>query len=359
MLPPSTMLSTGLLHHLHLLHLVLLLLLLTQPSPNGSAHRLHHNHRHGRGSWGKGGSWGKVRHCPTCPYFLNTTREVTTPEGVPANLTCGVKNLFDRKVSWIRRRDLHVLTAGSYTYTSDSRFRALHLVGSPFWTLQVDSPRAHDSGVYECQVSMQPKISRRFFLFVVIPSAEIHGTRQVYMKTGSDINITCLVSGHLRDSPITWYHAPLPVPPEKPAVREIRTGGRGGVQLVTDKHAGTSWLLVKHATWRDAGNYTCAPRHARPASVAIHVVDESPAAMQHDSSSAASPFLPSCLLLLLLLVLHWTTTLNTTTISTKQAWQYSERVVVWVFLSPLLLLLLLSSSSCHQQEPLVGQLHKL
>lgn len=92
------------------------------------------------------------------------------------------------------------------------------------------------------------------------------------MKTGSDINITCLVTGHLRDSPITWYHAPAAASPGEPQ-REISTGGRGGVQLVTDKHAGTSWLLVSRATWKDAGNYTCAPLHARPASVAIHVVD--------------------------------------------------------------------------------------
>ena len=92
------------------------------------------------------------------------------------------------------------------------------------------------------------------------------------MKTGSDINITCVVSGHLRDSPITWYYASL-ITQAKPGVREIHAGGRGGVQLVTDRHAGSSWLLVNHATWRDAGNYTCAPLYARPASVIIHVVD--------------------------------------------------------------------------------------
>ncbi|KAK8380547.1 hypothetical protein O3P69_016857 [Scylla paramamosain] len=176
------------------------------------------------------------------------------------------------------------------------RYTPLHLMGSPFWTLQVESPRAADSGVYECQVSTQPKMYRRFVFLVVVPSAEIQGTQQVYMKTGSDINITCVVSGHLRDSPITWYYSPL-----NQKAREVHAAGRGGVQLVTDKHAGTSWLLVDHATWRDAGNYTCAPMHARPASVVIHVVDEeSPAAMQHDSGSAASPLLPSLLLLLLL-----------------------------------------------------------
>lgn len=56
-------------------------------------------------------------------------------------------------------------------------------------------------------------------------------------------------------------------------VEEISTAGRGGVQLVTDKHAGTSWLLVTHATWRDAGNYSCVPAHGRPTTVSIHVLD--------------------------------------------------------------------------------------
>ena len=27
------------------------------------------------------------------------------------------------QVSWIRKRDLHILTAGIYTYTSDARFQ--------------------------------------------------------------------------------------------------------------------------------------------------------------------------------------------------------------------------------------------
>ncbi|XP_069166034.1 uncharacterized protein [Procambarus clarkii] len=243
--------------------------------------------------------------CLTCPYFLNTTTHVTTSLGVPANLTCGVRNLVDRKVSWIRRRDLHVLTTGAFTYTTDVRFRALHLVGSPYWTLQVDDPLVTDSGVYECQVSTQPKIFRRFTLNVVVPSAEIQGTHQMFMKAGSDINITCIVTGNVRGSHVTWYHA-LPRQSKSAVLEEINAGGRGGVQLVTDKHAGTSWLLVTHATWRDAGNYTCAPANARPASVAIHVLDEeAPAAMQHDlQASHGAPTCPSHALHVLLVGVH-------------------------------------------------------
>ncbi|XP_063883103.1 kin of IRRE-like protein 3 isoform X2 [Scylla paramamosain] len=241
--------------------------------------------------------------CPTCPYFLPTPTDVTTPVGIPANLTCGVRQLGDKKVSWIRRKDLHVLTTGNFTYTTDTRFRALHLPGSPFWSLEVDRPAITDSGVYECQVSTQPKIFRRFKLSVLVPSATITGTREIFMKAGSDINITCVVKGAIRGAPITWYHV-LPRPSsQKEEIVEINAGGRGGVQLVTDKNSGTSWLLVNHATWRDAGNYTCATVHATPASVSVHVLDEAPAELHHDpepsgakNRAPGTPALPFLLL---------------------------------------------------------------
>ena len=52
----------------------------------------------------------------------------------------------------------------------------------------------------------------------------------------------------------------------------IKSGSRGGVQLVTDRKAGVSWLRVASATSGDQGNYTCAPLHVKPARVAIHVL---------------------------------------------------------------------------------------
>ncbi|XP_068237427.1 uncharacterized protein [Palaemon carinicauda] len=258
-------------------------------------------------------SEGSNRACPMCPYFINTPTNVTAPQGLPANLTCGVRNLSDRKVSWIRRKDLHVLTTGAFTYTTDVRFRVVHLEGSPYWTLEVGSPSVNDSGVYECQISTQPKIFRRFTLNVIVPRAEITGTQQIFMKAGSDINITCIVAGAVRGATVKWYHV-LPQPRNGVSTIEINVGERGGVQLVTDKNEGTSWLLVTHATWKDAGNYTCAPAYAKPASVSVHVLDgvlvaeETPAAMQHDlqpsSGSVLLSTVPLSFLLVMLNLLH-------------------------------------------------------
>lgn len=45
---------------------------------------------------------------------------------------------LNMQVSWVRHRDIHLLTVGRYTYTSDQRFRAIHLPHSEDWTLQVN-----------------------------------------------------------------------------------------------------------------------------------------------------------------------------------------------------------------------------
>jgi hypothetical protein len=52
-------------------------------------------------------------------------------------------------VSWIRKRDLHIMTIGILTYTQDQRYQAIHTEGSDEWSLRVTSPQPRDSGVYE------------------------------------------------------------------------------------------------------------------------------------------------------------------------------------------------------------------
>ncbi|XP_050728642.1 uncharacterized protein LOC127004636 isoform X2 [Eriocheir sinensis] len=234
-------------------------------------------------------------HCRGCPYFLNTPTHIVTAVGADVNLTCGVRMLGDRQVrsvSWIRKRDLHVLTTNTFTYTTESRFSAVHVESSPYWVLSVTRAQINDSGVYECQVAAQPKIYKQFKLDVVVPQATIVGSNDVFMKAGSDLNVTCTITGATEQAaPVTWYHTNPTTRSSNNVVQELNSGNRGGVQLVTDRRAGVSWLLVTHATWRDAGNYTCAPDHAVPASVVVHVLDESPAAMQPhlQAGSSASP----------------------------------------------------------------------
>ncbi|KAG7300294.1 hypothetical protein JYU34_015879 [Plutella xylostella] len=223
------------------------------------------------------------------PYFDNATkREYTAAVGQPAYLHCRVKNLGDRAVSWIRKRDLHILTVGVHTYSSDARFAALHTDGSDVWTMRVAPAQPRDSGAYECQVSTEPKISLSFRLTVVVSKAEILSGPELFVRAGSDINLTC-IARHAPDPPsfIYWYRG----------TNVVNYAQRGGISVETEQRTRTSRLLIARASPRDSGNYTCAPSSSDSASVVVHVVSgERPAAMQSDTTKLA----PSLSLILLL-----------------------------------------------------------
>lgn len=67
----------------------------------------------------------------------------------------------------MRHRDLHILTVGAYTYTSDQRFTATYHRNTNEWTLQIKFAQKRDAGAYECQVSTQPVKSFSIDLHIV------------------------------------------------------------------------------------------------------------------------------------------------------------------------------------------------
>lgn len=49
---------------------------------------------------------------------------------------------------------------------------------------------------------------------------------------------------------------------------------RGGVSVITEKgDITTSYLLIQRAKISDSGKYTCAPSHANPQTVNVHVLN--------------------------------------------------------------------------------------
>ena len=56
------------------------------------------------------------------------------------------------QVTWIRHRDVHILTVGEYTYTTDQRFLARHNSDTDEWTLVIKYVQERDAGIYECQI---------------------------------------------------------------------------------------------------------------------------------------------------------------------------------------------------------------
>uniref|UniRef100_A0ABD2X8G9 Ig-like domain-containing protein n=1 Tax=Trichogramma kaykai TaxID=54128 RepID=A0ABD2X8G9_9HYME len=231
------------------------------------------------------------------PYFdKSASKNVTALLGKTTYLNCRVKNLGNKTVSWVRHRDIHLLTIGRYTYTNDQRFRAIHHVHSDDWVLQIKYPQHRDSGIYECQVSTTPHTSHFIHLNVVEPVTEILGGPDLYIDRGSTINLTCIV----QQSPeppayIFWNHNDAIISYDS---------SRGGVSVVTEKgDSTTSFLLVQQAKPSDSGKYTCNPSNAQTKSITVHVLNEYPAAMQH-GGQAHQPRLYSLLLLGLCLLLY-------------------------------------------------------
>ena len=55
-------------------------------------------------------------------------------------------------MTWIRHRDVHILTVGEYTYTTDERFAARHNRATDEWVLVIKYVQERDAGIYECQI---------------------------------------------------------------------------------------------------------------------------------------------------------------------------------------------------------------
>ncbi|XP_063601697.1 protein sidekick-2-like [Penaeus indicus] len=221
---------------------------------------------------------------PKGPHFHpDSPRHIAAAVGSPALMPCRARNLGAKSVSWIRHRDLHVLTVNSFTFTNDERFSAHrdHVTGD--WVLVLRRPQPSDSGFYECSISTKPVTALSVKLEVVVPTTELLGDGHVYLDKGSTLNLTCVV--HSSPTPpefILWYH-------REKLVNYGRREGR--LIAVNTQHSGDttrSSLLVYNASVWDSGNYSCKPSNSRKVFISVHVLEsETPAAMQTTTSAGA------------------------------------------------------------------------
>ncbi|XP_069159513.1 hemicentin-2 isoform X3 [Procambarus clarkii] len=228
------------------------------------------------------------------PYFDSSmSTNLSAHVGRQAELHCRVHSIGNRTVSWIRGRDLRILTVGRYTYTTDLRYEALHQHGTNQWTLRIKSTQPRDQGTYECQISTKPIKAFTIYLRVLEPRGEILGSPDLYVQKSSMINLTCVLHD-LPEPPayVLWYHGNKSI---------SYSSGRGGVSMVVEKGPTTlSYLLITCAGLHDTGLYTCAPSNLNTTSIMLHVLDatndvpagEEPAAMHTNSSTPHSPTRP-------------------------------------------------------------------
>jgi hypothetical protein len=86
-----------------------------------------------------------------------------------------------------------------------------------------------------------------------VSRAEILGNSEVFIKSGNDINLTCVA--HEAPSPpsfIYWYKAGS----------VINYSQRGGISVLTERQTKTSKLVISRAMSSDSGNYTCMPSNS-------------------------------------------------------------------------------------------------
>ncbi|XP_073811969.1 defective proboscis extension response 13 isoform X2 [Musca autumnalis] len=207
-------------------------------------------------------------------YFgTENSTVITTQVGATALIPCTVHQIGEGLVSWIRKKDYHLLTVGLTTYSSDERFSTNHLKNSEDWTLQIKYVQQRDAGVYECQISTHPPTSIFLHLIVVEARAQISGPPIRYLTPGSTLKLHCLIVQNTENSEyIFWYHDN----------RMINYDFDRGINVSTDADFQSSELVVSNTKREHSGNYTCVASNTQPASVLVHIFKgDNPAAMYH------------------------------------------------------------------------------
>nr|XP_045615182.1 uncharacterized protein LOC123768575 [Procambarus clarkii] len=208
------------------------------------------------------------------------------------------------QVTWLKRDEDHLLTAGGQVYSSDTRFSVAHIKHQDLWELSLRDVRLSDAGLYECQLTTHPPTSLFFTLKVVEARATIEGYPEIHFHLGHSLRLHCTVE-QATEPPlyIFWYHNGSIVNhyPNKP------------VRIQNHRYGST--LTIKNITWSHSGMYRCEPHLATPARITVHVSGQ-PAAMHigghsdvvedelspHGTSSPLVP-LPQFLATLTLIVL--------------------------------------------------------
>ncbi|KAM3959406.1 protein amalgam [Aphomia sociella] len=235
------------------------------------------------------------------PSINNTQEDVLVQLGAVAFLHCPVRNLGERGVSWVRRRDWHIISSGVLMYTNDERFQVLHSEGSDDWILQIKYVQKRDNGTYECQVSTgSGTLSRLVHLHIAVPEAFILGADEHHVDAGSSINLVCIIEkSPVPPQYVFWYHN----------ARMINYDAARGVTVTTEPGPKTqSTLAIRAAAAQHSGNYTCCAANTEPAHIYVFVSegsDKMAATLSRNSDASQRPrALPAPLLLAALAALR-------------------------------------------------------
>ncbi|XP_043277503.1 zwei Ig domain protein zig-8-like isoform X2 [Venturia canescens] len=227
------------------------------------------------------------------PYFenaegqwINGSQHVGLHLGATAMLDCRVAMLDKRTVMWVRKiaDRPSLLTLGREVHITDPRY-SVNFQYPNNWRLAISSVQKEDRGQYVCEVNTHPPTMLVTNVTVLAPDIRVvdeasHELRDRYYKTGSAIELACIVKPAQPDSQVphpTWKKAGDPLPEH---VKVYHINGSND-ELITG-------LRIDRAKKIDSGEYTCSLGQFTSTIVYIHVLNgEKQAAVHHDQWNAA------------------------------------------------------------------------
>lgn len=199
------------------------------------------------------------------PYFdlRRMARNQTVQMGENALIHCAVKQVGEKSVSWVRKSDSYILSVDSAVFISSDRFKVLRPQPGTEWNLFIKSVKESDEGLYECQISSEPKMSYYIHLQVVVPKVKIEGGPDIHAQAGSSVTLKCSVIGALKKpSSVKWYLDGSPLPPDW-RLLPLKSKGRQVFE---------SLVRLEGVDSKHSGQYTCQPNSLASKSVNLHVV---------------------------------------------------------------------------------------
>lgn len=191
---------------------------------------------------------------------------ISVSVGRTALLTCKTVNLLQKSVSWVRHRDVHLLSVGRFVYTKDKRVGVLEDPGSGEWVLKIKSTRHSDEGTYECQINTDPVTKLAISLKVVDPYSEILGDKEIFINRESLLNLTCVVHTPEIPAAIFWKHE------GKLLELESASGSTTEIQTVSGSPT-ISYLLIPAIDTGQSGQYECSPSNTHSSVTMVHILD--------------------------------------------------------------------------------------